>query len=65
MLLAGTASFYAAFGLLLVSPATGAFLKFWADRAADGTGVIGAASTRPNKPFSFTTQVNHVVGSHI
>lgn len=48
MLLAGTASFYAAFGLLLVSPATGAFLKFWADRAADGTGVIGAASQCDN-----------------
>ena len=48
MLLAGTTSLYAAYGLLLVSPATGAFLKFWADRAAEGTGVIGAASQCDN-----------------
>ena len=54
MLLAGTASFYAAFGLLMVSPATGAFLKFWADRAAEGTGVIGADSQCDNcgKPLN-------------
>lgn len=31
-------------GLVAVSPATGAFLKFWADRAAEGTSVIGAGS---------------------
>ena len=42
--LAETAIFGAAMGLVAVSPATGAFLKFWADRAAEGTSVIGARS---------------------
>lgn len=37
-------AFYAAMALLMVSPATGAFLKFWADRASEGTAVLGAAS---------------------
>ncbi|MBT8423975.1 MAG: hypothetical protein HKP29_07055 [Silicimonas sp.] len=44
MPLTETYAFYAALTLLLVSPATGAFLKFWADRAAEGTIVLGAAS---------------------
>ena len=44
MALAETQSVLAAMALLAVSPATGAFLKFWADRAAEGSGVIGARS---------------------
>lgn len=44
MVLAGNHALMAAYLLLLVSPATGAFLKFWADRAAEGTAVMGAAS---------------------
>ncbi len=44
MTLAGNHALLAAYLLLLVSPATGAFLKFWADRAAEGTAVMGAAS---------------------
>lgn len=37
-------AFFAAMLLLVVSPATGAFLKFWADRASEGVAVIGAGS---------------------
>lgn len=44
MALAGNHALFAAYLLLLVSPATGAFLKFWADRAAEGAGVLGASS---------------------
>jgi prepilin signal peptidase PulO-like enzyme (type II secretory pathway) len=62
MVLAGTTTFYASLGLLLVSPATGAFLKFWADRAAEGSSVIGAASHCDNcgKPLR-STQVIPIV----
>lgn len=44
MALAENLVFFSAMLLLAVSPATGAFLKFWADRASDGTAVIGTAS---------------------
>jgi leader peptidase (prepilin peptidase)/N-methyltransferase len=41
---AANIGFLAAMTLLTVSPATGAFLKFWADRASEGKRVIGAGS---------------------
>lgn len=44
VLLSDSLVFLSAMTLLVVSPATGAFLKFWADRAAEGTGIIAAGS---------------------
>ncbi|MEQ9038302.1 MAG: prepilin peptidase [Silicimonas sp.] len=44
MPLFGDHALLATLALLLVSPATGAFLKFWADRASEGTMIVGAAS---------------------
>lgn len=54
MPLADQLTLYAAFTLALVSPATGTFLKFWADRASEGVGIIGAAShcDRCGKPLA-------------
>ena len=44
MPLAENTIFLIAMMMLLVSPATGSFLKFWADRLSDGAGVIGLGS---------------------
>lgn len=55
MLFADITPFIAAMTLLAVSPATGAFLKFWADRASEGRAVMneGSRCDSCGKPLRF------------